>query len=256
MVPRSRSRQYAPHTRISVAPLPHPPNVSSRRIPWTRGESLDPTTSGDSEPGHTNPRPLSSPLRKRLARNRVENAKAPRLCDQFCLGVVVGHQGRWETRGAYKTPISRMFFACPCNTKFNTLVRKGVWGQSQQDPRPMSAKEAPIIRLDLWFLENGWARFPCPLVGSRATRSHFVDHGLMRTAGVELMPGCLDGRGKRGPKAMRRDLQPPLFALHSSPTAICVDLDHPGRGNHSHFSGCKPKYSQAYFLSRMITPVR
>ena len=87
-----------------VGPLPHPPKVSPRHVQWAKGESPNPTATGDGEPDSAALRPPRPLLREMLAKDRVEPgdaAKTPTLHGHFSRGAVVSsHRGRSKSKDA------------------------------------------------------------------------------------------------------------------------------------------------------------
>jgi NAD+ kinase len=104
-----------------MGPLPHPPKVSPRHVQWTKGEHLDPTSNGTAEPGPATLRPSHSPLRERLARDRVElgeSSKTPTVHGHFGRGTLVGNR-RGRSRSKDPHDVGRRTFA--------------VWGHDESD---------------------------------------------------------------------------------------------------------------------------
>ena len=87
-----------------AGPLPHPPKVSPRHVQWAKGESSNPTATGDSEPDSAALRPPRPLLREMLAKDRVEPGdavKTPTLHGHFSRGAVVSsHRGRSKSKDA------------------------------------------------------------------------------------------------------------------------------------------------------------
>ena len=104
-----------------IGPFPHPPKVSPRHVQWAKGESPDPTASGDSEPDSAALRPSHPQLRERLARDRMElgdTSKTPTLHGHFGRGTVISsHRGRSKSKDA--DGVERRTFA--------------VWGHDESD---------------------------------------------------------------------------------------------------------------------------
>ena len=104
-----------------MGPLPHPPKISPRHVQWSKGESSDPTASGDSEPGSATLRSSHPQLRERLARDRMEpgdTPKTPTLHGHFGRGTVISnHRGRSKSKDT--ADVGRRTFA--------------VWGHDESD---------------------------------------------------------------------------------------------------------------------------
>jgi len=102
-----------------MGPLPHPPKVSTRHVQWTKGESHDPTTTGDSEHGSAPLRPSHSQFRERLARDVPgDTAKTPTLHGHFGRATVISNnRGRSKSRDT--SDVGRRTFA--------------VWGHDESD---------------------------------------------------------------------------------------------------------------------------
>jgi len=102
-----------------MGPLPHPPKVSTRHVQWTKGESHDPTTTGDSEHGSAPLRPSHSQFRERLAGGVPgDTAKTPTLHGHFGRATVISNnRGRSKSRDT--SDVGRRTFA--------------VWGHDESD---------------------------------------------------------------------------------------------------------------------------
>lgn len=104
-----------------MGPLPHPPKVSPRHVQWANGESADPMTSGNGEPGSAPLRPPHSQLQARQAKDRVEHGDAVKTqTSHGHLGrgtAVNSHRGR--SRSKDTQDVGRRAFA--------------VWGYDESD---------------------------------------------------------------------------------------------------------------------------